>query len=341
MEGGAWQEEIRAVHGATGRGGRRRDWGGYYRPVRLNQQPVRRSGRDDLRSAVATVLLGISQIFFQAKAVPGLLILIAFVVADWQMALLVIVGGLASTIAGMLLRFPSTTVRTGQHGFCGALVGAAAFAALGSGWLGIVATMIGGLLCGAITWLLVKAFSSPPLKALQLPYLTAPFCVVASTMFMATSGHHVARAPVVLDESLPALFFRSIVSNVSQVVLIDSALVGVLILLALFISHWKVGLAALMGSVLLSLLAITTGQDQLLLGHGMLGYSEVLVSIAMAAVFFRGTWQPWVMAIVGTLLVGVVRIPIQEWYGVYTWPFVLTTWILLAVGHFIPGIKRR
>ena len=250
--------------------------------MQLNQLPVRRSGWTGPRNAVTVLLLGMSQIFFQAKVVPGLLILIAFVIADWRMALLVLLGAASNTVAGVLLRFPPSTVRTGHHGFCGALVGAAAFAALGGGWLGVVATVIGGLLCGPITWLLVKAFSSAPLKALQLPYLTAPFCIVASLMFFATSGHHVAREPVVLNESLTSLFFRSILSNVSQ----------------------------------------------------------VLVSIALAAVFLKGSWQPWVMAIAGTLLVGVVRIPIQDWDGVYTWPFVLTTWILLSVGHFIPGIKR-
>ncbi|WP_348770012.1 urea transporter [Arthrobacter sp. E3] len=308
--------------------------------MQLNQLPVRRSGWTGPRNAVTVLLLGMSQIFFQAKVVPGLLILIAFVIADWRMALLVLLGAASNTVAGVLLRFPPSTVRTGHHGFCGALVGAAAFAALGGGWLGVVATVIGGLLCGPITWLLVKAFSSAPLKALQLPYLTAPFCIVASLMFFATSGHHVAREPVVLNESLTSLFFRSILSNVSQVVLVDSVVVGVLILLALFLSHWKVGLAAVLGSVVLSVLAVSTGKDQLLLGHGMLGYSEVLVSIALAAVFLKGSWQPWVMAIAGTLLVGVVRIPIQDWDGVYTWPFVLTTWILLSVGHFIPGIKR-
>lgn len=282
-----------------------------------------------------------SQIFFQAKVLPGLLILIAFVVASWQMALLAVVGCICSTLAGMLLRFPSALIRAGHHGYCGALVGAAAFGALGSGWLALAAAVIGGLLCGPVTWVMVKAFDSSLLKPLQMPYLTGPFCVVASLMFFVTAGHHVERAPVVLDESTSALFFRSIVSNVSQVVLVDSALVGVLILVALFLSHWKVGLAALLGSVMLSVLAIATGQDRLLLGHGMLGYSEVLASIALAAVFLKGTWQPWVMAIAGTLLVGVVRIPIQDWYGVYTWPFVLTTWMLLAGGHFIPGINRR
>ncbi|MDJ0312803.1 urea transporter [Arthrobacter sp. H35-D1] len=309
--------------------------------MQLKQLPVHRSGRNVLYDATVTLLRGISQIFFQAKAIPGLLILIAFVVADWQMALIVVLGCISSTVAGVLMRFPASKVRAGHHGFCGALVGAAAFAAMDSGWLAFLVSVLGGLLCGPVTWLLVQAFNSPPLKALQLPYLTGPFCVVASLMYFATSGNHVSQVPVVLDESLTALFFRSIVSNVSQVVLVDSVLVGLLILLALFLSHWKVGLAALLGSTMLSVVAVTTGQDRLLLGHGMLGYSEVLVSIALAAVFLKGTWQPWVMAVVGTLLVGVVRIPLQHLYGVYTWPFVITTWVLLAAVHFLPGIKRR
>lgn len=84
----------------------------------------------------------------------------------------------------------------------------------------------------------------------------------------------------------------------SQVVLIDSLIAGGLILAVLFLAQWKVGLAALAGSVLSSVLAVATGADHLLLGHGMLGYSSVLVAIAMAALFLAavGIGRDWGIA---------------------------------------------
>lgn len=286
------------------------------------------------------MLYGISQIFFQTKAVPGLLILAAFAVAGWHMALLVVIGSAASSLAGLLVRVPASEVRNGHQGFCGALVGAAAYAAVGGGWLGILAAVLGGMACAPVTWALVRLLGTRPLKTFRLPYTTAPFCIVGGLMLLATTGHHVTSAIGELDDSLDTDFFRSLLTNVSEVVLIDNVAAGALILLALFAAHWKVGLAAVLGSVLQSLLVLLLHEDAVSVGRGVLGYSGVLVAIAMAAVFLKGTWQPWVMAGAGTVLACFFTLLVEDLSGVYTWPYVITTWVLQVVSRFIPGIKR-
>src|SRR6478735_3310352 len=123
---------------------------------------------------------GLSQIFFQRNVWTGLLILAAFVVADWRMALLVVVGTVASTAAGYLMKVGADNVEMGLQGFCGALVGAAVFAAMGGdqAWSYVVA-LIGGLLCAPVTWFFVWLFGTEPLKRFALPATTAPFCTVA------------------------------------------------------------------------------------------------------------------------------------------------------------------
>lgn len=293
-----------------------------------------------MRQVALTLLYGLSQIFFQSKAVPGLLILVAFAMASWKMALLVVIGSACSSFGGLLMRIPVSAVSNGHQGFCGALVGAAAYSALGGGWMGILAAVLGGLACEPVTWGLAHGFNTPLLKPLQLPYTTSPFCVVGGMLYFASAGHHVVHDVIELDDSLPKDFVRSILTNISQVVLVDSFIAGGLILLALFIAHWKVGLAAVLGSAVESSMAILAGQDAVDLGRGLLGYSGVLVAIAMAAVFLKGTWQPWVMAVVGTVMAGGITMLVQDWSAVYTWPYVITTWILLAVTHYVPWIKR-
>lgn len=293
-----------------------------------------------LRGTASTLLRGFSQIFFQAQMLPGLLFLAAIAVASWQMALLTLLGCAASTVTGSLMRAPAAIVRAGDHGFCGALVGAAAFAAIGGGLPGVIAAVLGGAACAPVTWGVQRLFRTALLQPLKLPSITAPFCIVAGILFFATADRRVAPAYITLDGSPPALFLRSILANVSQVVLIDSLVAGALILVALFLAQWKVGVAALLGSVLQSVLAAATGADPLLLGHGMLGYSGVLVAIAMAALFVAGSWQPWVLAAIGALLAGVLSILFQGVPALYTWPFVIVTWLLLSVVHFVPGLKR-
>lgn len=294
------------------------------------------------KPAVALVH-GTSQIYFQTQLWCGLLILAAFAVADWRMAVMVLLGNACSSAMAALLRTTGPAgILSGAQGFCGALVGAAAFSALGAGWLGIGATVLGGLACAPVTAGIGWVFGHPWLVQFRLPVTTAPFCILAGLILWLTEPlRSVPEALEVPDQSHWAEFGHSLLTNVSQVVLVDNALAGGLILLGLFLAHWKVGLAAMLGTVLESSMAELTGQDKGALYHGLLGYSGVLTAIALAAVFLRGTWQPWVAAVVGTLLSVPVTSLIQATsIPVYTWPYVITTWVILVVVKYIPGFER-
>lgn len=295
------------------------------------------------------LVLSIAEIFWGTKVISGALILAAITITSWRMAVLVLLGAAASSLAGKILRAPEVEVRAGLQGFCGALVGAAAFAAVGGTWLGVLCAVLGGLACGPVTWALHRVLMSRSLTPLALPYLTAPFCVVAGTVLALTTGHHAASAPVA-PQQLAEAFATSLLTNISQVVLVDGVIPGALILLALFLGHWRLGLAACLGSLVgsLAILAVhatTTDENAragvaAALGHGLLGYSGVLVAIAMAAVYLDGRWQPWLLAVVGTLAALGLSLLLRGIPGVYTWPFVLVTWLLLTAVHYLPGFQR-
>ena len=292
--------------------------------------------------ALLSVPRGVSEIFFQSNVWTGLLILAAFVVADWRMALLVLVGALASTAAGALLRVGTDSVSTGMQGFNGALVGAAVFTALGAqGWAWLV-TLVAGLLCGPVTWCFVKIFASRPLARFALPSTTAPFCTVAGVMYVATTSLHVTSASRPVDDGTGGSFLRSLLTNVSEVVLVNSVWAGALILLGLFVASWKVGLAAVMGSVVGSLCAFALGETDSTIEQGLAGYSGVLTAIALSVVFLRSSTASWVYAVVGTAVTAVVTVVMTNLYGGphYTWPYILTTWVFLVVAAFVPALRR-
>lgn len=284
----------------------------------------------------------ISQIFFKTHAVAGLLMLAAFAVYDWRMALLVLLGAACAVATALLSGAHHEDVHAGAHGFCGALVGAAAFSALGAGWAGILAAVIGGALCHPVTWLLARLFNTRPLRGFNLPTTTAPFCIAAGLIVVITKPLQESSEPLeIVEGEFFSPWVHAIFDSISQVVLVDSVLSGALILLALFLTHWKVGAAALLGAVSQVLISYVIGAPKVMIYYGLEGYSGVLVAIAMAAIFLSGTWQPWVMAVAGLLLV----VPVGTLVGsldvpVYTWPFVLTTWILLIIARFIPGLNR-
>lgn len=173
--------------------------------------------------------------------------------------------------------------------------------------------------------------------------MTAPFCIVAGVLFAVHAPLHGPHTDLPdVPENILANTGQAVLSDISEVVLVDSAIAGAVILLGLFIAHWKVGVAALLGSVPEAGMDLATGSDVQAWAHGLIGYSGVLTAIALAAVFLRGTWQPWVAAVAGVVVssvlawvMGLTALP------VYTWPFILATWLMLIVLHHVPGFTSR
>ena len=151
---------------------------------------------------------GLSQIFFQANLLTALLILAAFVVADWRMAVLVVLGCAASTLAGRMLGATASDVVAGLQGFCGALVGAATFSAIGGQWAAYPIAIVGGALCAPVAWLVVALFTKTPLKVFALPSTTAPFCIVATGVLLSTQALHVSSAASETIDSVPLALCR-------------------------------------------------------------------------------------------------------------------------------------
>lgn len=285
---------------------------------------------------------GLSQIFFQSNIYTALLILAAFVVADWRMAVLVVIGCVAATLAGRLLGAPPSDVVAGLQGFCGALVGAATFSALGGQAASYPIALVGGALCAPVTWLVVALFTRTPLKVFDLPATTAPFCIVATGVLLSTRALQPAAAASESFDSLGLAFARSLLTNVSQVVLIDNVWAGALILAGLFVAGWKVGVAAVLGSVIGSLCALAMGETLTETGNGLAGYSGVLTAIALAVVFLQSSGISWLLAVIGTIITAVVTLLMHQLSGpTYTWPYILTTWVFLIIAHYIPAAKRN
>lgn len=283
---------------------------------------------------------GLSQIFFHTNAIAGLLILVAFVLQDWQMAGLVSLGSLVNSGVGLLVGASADDVRAGKLGFCGALVGAAAFADIGSTLPVYLIVVAGAAACAPLSLLLSELFARRPLASIGLPATTAPFCIIAGIVFLGSIPLHVHEQLLHID-TRPKAFGESLLTNVSQVVLVDRAWGGVLILLALFVANWKAGLAAILGSVVGSLCDLVMNVDSGELGNGLAGYSGVLTAIAFAAVFLHGRWSPWVLAVLGTAVTAVMTLLINRLSGpTYTWPYILTLWAGLIAVRYLSGLER-
>ncbi|AJC95191.1 urea transporter [Staphylococcus hyicus] len=133
------------------------------------------------------------------------------------------------------------------------------------------------------------------------------------------------------------LLLQSFLKNISQVVLLENVWTGLLILLALWIGDWKVGLAAMIGSAMSLLTAPMFGYSRAEIHAGLSGFNSVLVAIALS-IFMVMTWQTVMICLIATIIVMPLSKAMQTVFQRYhlpelTAPFVLITWMILLMNQ--------
>lgn len=280
---------------------------------------------------VRGILRGISQIFFVENIWSGLLILIAIAISNPHMALLVLLGSAVQSIGATLLG-AHDEVEHGLMGYNGALVGAALGLELPHLQPGILLTILGALACIPVHRLFEKIFGLASIRSAGLPVSTAPFCTVAGLIYALVLPWISLGTPSSSSEPVRGAFL-GIFNDFSEVVLADGYITGILILVALLIGSWRIGLFGLLGSAITVLVMESTHIfSAAKVSTGLLGYSAVLVAIALGVVFSAGMKLSTrlVLAVGGVVLTWVI-----QWLlgmtplAVYTWPFLLAMWIIL------------
>jgi urea transporter len=163
--------------------------------------------------------------------------------------------------------------------------------------------------------------------------------------FMSTLSAEPGRA--VVAES-PMEWVKIFLRGVGQVMFQENALTGLLFLVGIAAAAGEedprfavlMAFGGLVGTVLGTITGWLAGYDREQVRSGIYGFNGTLVGIAM---FFY--FQPTVMAIVLTLL-GCAASAVVTWamrtylpFPTYTFPFIVTTWVLLGIGTLM-GLPR-
>ena len=298
-----------------------------------------------MMNAVRTVLYGISQIFFLRSAPAGALLLIGIAVANPRTAVLVVIGCAVQTLAAWIIG-ERELVRDGLMGYNGALVGAAASLStihLNETALSIAMTVVGALACIPAHLVLRGLFDTDALRRFGLPVSTAPFCLVAGLLFgvlqpIVEPGITTTSAGAVQGSLLGML------NPFAEVVLADGLVPGLVILAALLVGSLRVGLWGLFGSLLALVLGLVLTGDIVPVSTGLIGYSAVLVAIALGAIFCpgRGLVHRLVCAAIGVAAaVGLRWVLDPTPIPTYTWPFLLAMWAVLIADELLSPQRRQ
>jgi urea transporter len=131
-------------------------------------------------------------------------------------------------------------------------------------------------------------------------------------------------------------FFLASLKGISQVVFIENAISGFIILIAITIASFTLGIIALLSSIIGTLIAKIGGASEESVNSGFYGYNSVLTGMAIF-LFLTGT-SKWVIALIGALIAAIFTVTMIHFMKnvalpVLTFPFIILTWFMLLASY--------
>ncbi|GHF35144.1 urea transporter [Kitasatospora xanthocidica] len=301
---------------------------------------------------VAEVLRGVAQVDFMPSVVCGALFVAALFAAGPAYGLYGLLGSAVSTAVAYGLGLDRRAVGIGLHGYNGCLVALGCAVLLGGGRPATVAVAV----LGSAVVVVVTAGLGTVLSTWRLPALTAPFCLVSTALAAAAPGLRRLWRGAAEPAALPVAavgetglgwdrLWRGFFANIGQVFLLPQWYVGLLFLAGLFAASRLAGVMACAGSATALLTAWAFGAPAEAVGQGLLGYSGVLVALALCGVFVAPSAWSAGYALLGaataTVLTPALDAICAPFGGhAFTWPFVLTAMLFLAAVPAVPRLRR-
>lgn len=289
----------------------------------------------DMYKGLLIISRGIGQVMFQNNALSGIFILVGILCNSWILALLALVGNIASTLTAYFLHFSRNEIQNGLYGFNGTLVGIAIGVFLKINLWSIVFLLVGS----ALSTYIFACFS----RQNKLPGYTSPF--IFAVWILLLIGHHLFPALLLPSESIPmcqtVYLFDAFSLNIGQVMFQgDSVLSGLFFLCGILLNSRVHAIYAVLGAAIPLSLALLPETNYTLFNAGMLGYNSVLCSIAV------GQNALTLKSMIGAMFVILLSIGLQE-VGLYmgfvtlTAPFVLSVWIYMIMKKALIQITSR
>ncbi|WP_145467012.1 urea transporter [Staphylococcus pettenkoferi] len=130
-------------------------------------------------------------------------------------------------------------------------------------------------------------------------------------------------------------YIRIILRNISQVLLINNAWTGLLILIGLWIGSIEVGIMTLIASIVALLLAPWTNYSEAEIKEGLAGFNPVLTAIALT-LFLSNEWYSYVVVLVAIVITLPIGSAFREFFKPFnvpmlTMPYVFISWIILLM----------
>jgi len=129
----------------------------------------------------------------------------------------------------------------------------------------------------------------------------------------------------------PKEFADTLLRGMGQIMLQDNALTGALFLIGILVNSWQMFLAALLGVLSGTLAAHLLKYSKEDIAHGLYGFNAALVGVGLLF-FFQPSALLIILIIAGSALSTIImNFMHKRKMSPYTFPFILSTWIVLAL----------
>ncbi|WP_326924891.1 urea transporter, partial [Bacillus haynesii] len=146
----------------------------------------------------------------------------------------------------------------------------------------------------------------------------------------------------ILSEGVFFPLITASLKGISQVILIENVMTGFLILIAITIFSYYLGIIALLSAIIGTLVGKLGAADEKIINQGLLGYNSVLTGMALAS-FLTGPYM-WLVALIGSAVAAIftaamMHVTKRTEVPILTFPFVILTWFILLASYKLTGIR--
>jgi urea transporter len=290
-----------------------------------------------------TVSRGIGQVFFQDNALTGACFVLGIALSSPLMAVGSVVGSAIGTVTAWLLKFDKADVSAGIYGFNSALVGIATLFFFRPGVLSVGLLVVGCIVAAMVTWLMRRY--------LPFPTYTTPFIVTTWALYFLGLAMGVAQVESGGPMDVTG-YFGAVAHGVSQVMFQASIWTALLFLIGIALNDWRHASWVLAGSIVgmlvgshhATLAARGLDAERLVdraltdnIALGLFGYNATLAAVALFL---------WRRSLIPSLLGMLFSVAFTEMVPMLglpalTAPFVLATWLVLALGWLDGRVFRE
>lgn len=273
--------------------------------------------RSKFGGLVDSSLRGVGQIFLINNPLTGLFMTVAIAFGSLWGALMLLAGSLISTAVAIVLRYDFGVIRLGFYSFNGALFGVLGAVFLDREWS--LQNFTFTMLAAVVSVPLMKATIEFFVGGFDAPALSFAFGSLGILLLLLTPATAYGNANIALLQPVqryavepdPSLrinsdsgqldlavgLFNATFRGISQVVLMDSVLVGLLIVVAIGLATRIGAIMVVLGSMVGGLTGIVIGADGFQVVHGLWGYNGAVVAVGLFGIVLETRFLSFILTL--------------------------------------------